>query len=93
MTKKKDVFIKEEEVEKRGLKNLSIGTQKIVNVELIGGKYAGIITEMPELKAKTMVEYGKAKYAPGKAKVIPPELHEMEARKLAEKRKDAKVEA
>ncbi len=92
MTKKKELFLKEEEVEKRGLVNASVGTQKLVNVELIGGKYDGIIQEMTEIKAKRMVHFGKAKYAPGKAKVIDPEFHEQEARNLAQKKKDAAVE-
>ncbi len=91
MTKKKELFIKEEEVEKRGLKSASIGDQKLVNVELLGGKYDGIIQEMPEIKAKRMVHFGKAKYAPGKAKVVDPEFHEQEARNLAQKRKDAEA--
>ncbi len=93
MTKKKETFKTKEQIERDGNVNLSVGTQKVVNVELIGGKYDGIIQEMPQLKAIDMVKYGKARYAPGKAKVIEPPDHENEARKLRKAKQNKEAEA
>ena len=93
MTKKRETFKTKEQVEKDGNINLSVGTQKLIKVRLIGGKYDGIVTEVPALKGENMIGYGKAEKVGPNAKVIPPDQHENEARKLAKKRKDAEAKA
>lgn len=90
---KKDIFLKEEQVEKEKRVNLSVGTQKQIKVRLKGGKYDGIVTEIPELKARNMIGYGKAEIAGPNAPVIEPENHENEARKIKKAKEEKEAEA
>ena len=93
MTKKKDVFKTKEQIEKDGNIPLAVGKQKLIKVRLLGGKYDGIVTEVPELKGLNMINYGKAEKAGPGAKIIPPEQHENEARNLRKAKQNKEAEA
>lgn len=94
MTKKKEVFLTKEQVEKEDRINLSVKEQPTIKLRMLKGHYAGVVQDTPKLKGLEMIKNGKAELAGPGVKAMPPETHEMRARTFrAEKEEKENKEA